>query len=173
MNLTPRDIQNWSFRKRLHGYHPDEVRQFLQRIADLLEDVLCEHRDQKEEVVRLNQRLLELHRREDLVCATLRKAEATAQEQMVAAQRKGELICQEAELKAEEIVRAAEEKARGVKESIRDLKEQRHQFLQEMESLLARHQRLLDSLHQEETQRIRLVAVEEEIQRDPSTHLRG
>ena len=55
MKLTPLDIQRHEFQQRsLRGLDPDEVRTFLNEVAEEMEQLRAENEKRSEEVRRLN-----------------------------------------------------------------------------------------------------------------------
>src|SRR6185436_3591468 len=105
MKITPLDIQKHEFPvRRWGGYDPDEVRSFLQLVAEAYEEVA-------RDVVRIEEELkhskaeLEGHReREKILKNTLLQAQSMVEEIKDRAEKQASLAVKEAEIKAERLI---------------------------------------------------------------------
>jgi len=75
LDLSPLDIRNQVFKKKMRGYDPDEVRQFLDTVADRLEHLLKTMEGRDKEVAALKEKTEVYSQMEQ----TLRDALVTAQ----------------------------------------------------------------------------------------------
>jgi len=113
MRLSPLDIQHMEFQRTASGYHRRQVQEFLERVA--LE---------REELLREKQALAdELERKEEQV-AELQAAEAELQRAIIAAERIGNEIKEnakkEAQLVLQEADRLKQERLDGTETRLRD-----------------------------------------------------
>lgn len=122
MALTPLDITNKEFRKKLfNGYDNDQVDEFLDQIIREFEVLIKESGTLKEQVELLNQRVEQYRALEETINKTLVIAQDSAEEIKANARREADLIIQEARLQAERILEAGQAKARRIMEENADL----------------------------------------------------
>ena len=144
MKLTPIDIQQQQFGKRMRGYASDEVDAFLELVGEQLGELARENAELKADIHRSGEELAEHRDRE----TTLREAMLTAQQALDEirdnAQKEAQLIVSEAELKAEKILHSAHSRVNRILEDVADLKKQRVRAIEEMRGVLATHVRLLE-----------------------------
>ncbi len=122
MDVSPKTIREVEFREKLKGYHPDDVDEFLERIAAGLEILQERLRQVTERAVRAEQRLSETTEADDAMKRTLVLAQRTADAAVAEAREHAQHIVASAQQQGQQIVSAAEEHAaRIAEESQRDL----------------------------------------------------
>ena len=104
MDVSPKTLREVEFREKLRGYNPDDVDEFLERVAAGLEILQERLRQATERAVRAEQRAGEVTEGDDAMRRTL-----------VLAQRTADMAVQEAREQAERIVADAEAQAQGVR----------------------------------------------------------
>jgi cell division initiation protein len=104
MDISPKTIREVEFREKLRGYNPDEVDEFLERVAAGLEILLERLRQATERAVRAEQRATEVGEGDDAMRRTL-----------VLAQRTADAAVQEAKEQAAQLVAHAEAQAQAVR----------------------------------------------------------
>ena len=143
LDLSPKTLREVEFREKLRGYHPDDVDDFLERVASGLEQLLDRLREANDRVNRLEARATDRIDDDDSLKRTL-----------VLAQRTADLAIQEAQETAAKTLADAEEEARGLltraeshandllrmgeeqlREDIRRLEAARDQMLVDLDSL--------------------------------------
>jgi DivIVA domain-containing protein len=115
-HLTPLDVRQQEFRRRLRGYEPAEVEDFRLRVADELERVIRERSVLEERLDALTEQLRVFRERERAMNEALVAAQQLRQETRAAAEREGQVIIREAEAEAKRLVdeaRATEANVRG------------------------------------------------------------
>ena len=108
MDLTARDVHEKQFHDAWRGYNQEEVDDFLDRIAEVLDRIQRENSA-------LHNRLKELEQ----AVATSREAEEMLKKTLVTAQQAAEEAIAKAKAKAEQLVAEAERRARGANEEAR------------------------------------------------------
>ena len=114
MTLFPTDIRHQEFSTAMFGYNKKEVKEFLEQLANELEDY--QRRQEKEllrreqiqvevqqEAIQASSAVEELKRREELIGRTLVFAEKTKADIIANARKEAENIIHEAELKATQL----------------------------------------------------------------------
>ncbi len=138
MRITPLDVRKQDFARSMRGFDCDEVRAFLNTLADEYEAVLMDSKQIRERTLELEDNLGEYHTLEKSLRDTLLTAERLTQEAREASAREGELI-----------IREAEQKARGVMEECRlrtdELRRELIGLRREKETYLARFRSLAEA----------------------------
>ncbi len=107
MKLTPLEIQRHEFQQRsLRGLDSDEVRTFLNDVAEEMEQLRAENEKRSEEVRRLNVHLSEHRQREEILKNTLVAAQRTSEETKDNAKKQSQMLLKEAELAGDRLVEA-------------------------------------------------------------------
>lgn len=106
--ITPMDIHNKMFSKKLRGYADDEVNSFLEEVASDYERIYREHREMEEQMDSLKSRLAHYEKMEATMSSTLVMAQETAENVKTTAKKEADVIVREAQNKAAQIVAGAE-----------------------------------------------------------------
>lgn len=106
--ITPMDIHNKTFSKKLRGYADDEVNSFLEEVASDYERIYREHREMEEQMDSLKSRLAHYEKMEATMSSTLVMAQETAENVKATAKKEADVIVREAQNKAAQIVAGAE-----------------------------------------------------------------
>jgi cell division initiation protein len=146
MRITPLDVRNHPFRKRLQGYDRDEVDAFLQMVADDYEGLVREAEVQREQVVRLEVRVEDLASNEAILQETLTTAQKLSEDLKRTAVKEAEVMVGEAEIKGEKILAAAHRRAAKLAEEIREMKSLRSRLAANVRAAIETHMGLLDGL---------------------------
>jgi cell division initiation protein len=138
LTISPLDVRNQVFKRRLRGFDVDEVRMFLDVVADRMEEMLRE----KEALEKDNSIL-----REKADCFS--DLESSLRETMVTAQRIGEEAKMHAQKEADGIIREAEIEAKRkiseVMSQVEDLSRARDSARSEAAAFVAKVRSLLES----------------------------
>jgi len=138
------DIQRQTFGRRWRGLDPDEVRTYLNIVA---EEVASAHmeRDRLEQEVQSLRSLLDEHRqRETILKNTLLTAQRMSEEIRDTARKQAESVVKEAEMQADRLVELAQSRAHEVERSILDLRAQRGSLRTDVRALITRLSHMLD-----------------------------
>ncbi len=116
--ITPMDIHNKTFTRKLRGYAEDEVNSFLEEVVSDYERIYREHREMEEQLDVLKSRLSHFEKMEATMSATLVMAQETAESVRQSAQKEAELIVREAHAKGEQIIAEADSRRRQINETV-------------------------------------------------------
>ncbi len=153
MKLTPLDIQRHEFQQRsLRGLDSDEVRTFLNDVAEEMEQLRAENEKRSEEVRRLNSHLSEHRQREEILKNTLVAAQRTSEETKENAKKQSQMLLKEAELAADRLVEAAQSRAHEIEKDIVELKMQKRQVLNSILAAIANLRNLIQLMSESEAQ---------------------
>ena len=138
------EIRQKEFRRRFRGYDALEVNEFLDRVAERLENLEGEGHRLRKELAELRGELQVYQSKESGLEATVAKTRELAEDIKQNAERESQLIVAEAELQAEKILGQVHNRLAQIHDDISELKRQRVQFEVRLRSLVEAHLRLLD-----------------------------
>ncbi|WP_339227621.1 DivIVA domain-containing protein [Oceanobacillus sp. FSL K6-2867] len=128
MPLTPLDIHNKEFTRKIRGYDEDEVNEFLDQVIKDYETVIREKKELDEKVKQLNERLGHFTNIEETLNKSILVAQETAEEVKGNATKESKLIIKEAEKNADRIINEALSKSRRISMDVEELKKQAKVF---------------------------------------------
>jgi cell division initiation protein len=125
MDITPMDIVHKEFGTGLRGFNKEEVRGYLAEVGNSLENLLRDRAQLLAEIDTLKQNLERYHKLEENLQATLMLAQRTSEETTANANKKAEMIIEEARREAETI-----------KQQLGGIRGDKERFLLEFQTLL-------------------------------------
>lgn len=145
--LSPMDVLGASFNKRLNGYDPQQVHEFLSEVAGGLEQLARERGELKQKLREVDKQLAEFRQREsalqDALVAAQRSAEGTKEnarldaERLIAqAHQEGQRIVTEAQSLAQRIVEETTERVETVEGVLRELRSKRREARAEVRRMV-------------------------------------
>ena len=111
MKLSPLDIQHMEFPTGMGGYGKRQVREFLERVSQELEDVLRDNQQLRDEMKRRDEQISDLQGSEAELKRVVIAAERIANEIRENAKREASLIVQEAEQKRSQVLSDADSRS--------------------------------------------------------------
>ncbi len=144
MRIAPIDVAHKSFNKKMMGFDPQEVSEFLQSVAETLEDLTRERNHLREELREKEMSVLEYKDRDQVLKSTISTATQMAEKMRQESEREGKLIIADANQKAEVIVRDARDSLKKIYQEISDLKKVRMQFEANLKAMTQAHLTLLE-----------------------------
>ncbi|HJU05558.1 MAG TPA: DivIVA domain-containing protein [Nitrospiraceae bacterium] len=144
MKITPLDIQQMVFAVRMRGYDRQEVKQFLEEIAQTVEALNHENATLRERLSSTEAQLAELKKTEATLTHTLVSTQALADDLKEVAQRDAALLVKEGEMKAAELLREARAELAATQRDISDLRKQRILGIERLRSTLRTFERMLE-----------------------------
>ena len=124
MSLTPLDIHNKEFSRRLRGYDEDEVNAFLDQVIRDYECIIRENKELGNQLLTVQERLNHFSTIEDTLSKTIIVAQSAADEVRNNAKKEAQLIVKEAEKNADRIINESLSKSRKVALEVEELKKQ-------------------------------------------------
>ena len=149
--FAPMDILGKKFSKRLQGYAPMEVHEYLTELARVVEGLLRERGELKQKVHHVEQELNAFRERETALKEALVAAQRSAETTIEVARVEGQRIVDEGHGLAERLVVEANDRAQNIERVISDLRIRRR----EVRAELNRRVELLQGLIQDDQQRER------------------
>lgn len=146
MKLTPLEIRKMDFSKSLRGYNPEEVRAFLETVADQIDLLQRDVNEYSDKVVRLETRLSDFQMMEKTLQETLMKAEESSRRSREDSERAAAITKREAEVEAQRILAEASSNVEKLKGEILMLQSRKDAFLKKLKYLLQSQSDLIDIL---------------------------
>ncbi len=144
MKISPMDIQRQTFTRVFRGLDADEVRTYLNIVAEEFAALQSERDRLAQELGTLKVAVDEHRERETILKNTLLTAQRVSEEIKDDARRAAEQTVKEAELQADRLLELAQDKASEVERSMMDLRSQRSMLLEDIRTLIGRVANQLD-----------------------------
>jgi cell division initiation protein len=146
MEMLPNDVRQHRFKKSVRGYDTDEVDQFLEHLATVLEDALTARQSAEEVAARYEQDVNRFREQE----SALKRAVLTVEQAMASARdssvKELETLKRSAEVKARQIIHEAEMESRGLEQDMKFLKESRQGMIEQIRAFCRAQLATLDTL---------------------------
>ena len=150
MKISPMEIQRQTFRKRFRGYDAEEVRTYLNLLAEELQQFQREQAALQQEAQFLRSIVDEHRQREEILKNTLLTAQRVSEEIRETARKQGEMTVKEAELQADKLVELAQGRAKTIERETIDLRAMRQMLRSDIRALLERIEHILDAQEEAE-----------------------
>jgi len=144
-NITPNEILQKKFTQSLKGFKPEEVNDFLRTVAGAFEEMLRENLLLTEKVRQLEEAVEEYRHMETTLKNTLIASQKIGQEIKEEAERKSNLVIRESELDAARIIQKAKQRKERLEEETFHLLNQHRRFRAEFMSLLDTHHKMVQA----------------------------
>jgi cell division initiation protein len=142
--ITIVDIQHKQFKKKLNGYEPSDVDQFLDEIIETLEDEAQQRAALDAEISDMRERISHFKAMEESLQNTLLLAQRTADEVKANAHKEADLIRHEARVNVEKEIASLADRANDARREHQRAVETAEKAKGELRSLLMTHLSLLD-----------------------------
>lgn len=143
MPLTPLDIHNKEFARRLRGYDEDEVNEFLDQVIKDYEGVIRENKELQNQLLAIQERLDHFVNIEETLSKTIIIAQEAADEVKNSSKKESQLIIKEAEKNADRIINEALSKSRKISMETEELRKQASIYRTRFRTLLEAQLELL------------------------------
>ena len=149
--LTPLDIENKRFsKKRVNGYSPEEVDDFLEEVALDYTKQTKELLDANKKIEELNASMQKYRTIEDTLQNTLIMAQTTADEVKKVAKQQSEQIINEAKTSVQKESDSLEQQIIYKRKDLEDIKKQFDIYKAKMESLLISQLELIKEINKDD-----------------------
>jgi cell division initiation protein len=149
LRISPLDVRSQEFKRSLRGYDPEEVKAFLESIADTMEEILKEKELAESELIALKKQVetftaMEISLRDAMVAA-----QKAGDEARVNARRNSELMLREAELDVRQRIADAKRKVDDIFRARETVRAEMRAFLPRLRSLLESQLTYLENIEEE------------------------
>jgi cell division initiation protein len=146
MRITPLDLRNHRFRRRMGGYDRDEVDGFLQVASEDYEAALRKADQHAARIRDLEQRVQDLSANEKVIQDLLATAQKLSEDLKRTAVKEAEVLIGEAEIRGEKVLEAAHRRAAKLADDIREMKLVKGRLSAAVRSAIQTHLELLETL---------------------------
>ncbi len=143
MKLNPNSIKNQEFSKKILGFNPEEVKTFLDRIAEEVDHLLRENEHLKSKTTELSEQIESYKEIENNLQKTLLKAQENSSKSIESTRKQTQVMMMEAEVKANQIIENAKEQAKKLNEAILNLQEEKNLIIAKLEAILNTQVRMI------------------------------
>ncbi|MGK9367422.1 DivIVA domain-containing protein [Melioribacter sp. Ez-97] len=144
MKFTPYGIKNQEFNKSVRGYDRDEVKAFLERLADEFERISNENERLLKEIESKEEQLAEYKKIEKNLQSALLSATETTSKAVDSTKKQTALMIKEAEIKAAQIVEKAKESADALREAVIKLREEKKLLIAKLKAMVDTQSNLIE-----------------------------
>ena len=144
MKISPMDLQRQTFKRGFRGFDPEEVRAYLNLLAEELAEQHHAQAALEQELSSLRLRVQEHKEREQILKNTLLTAQRVSEELREASRKQAEAVVKEAELQADRLIELAQSRAREVERDTLDLRSMRQNLRTDIRALIQRLSHILD-----------------------------
>jgi cell division initiation protein len=149
LSISPLDVRNQVFKRRFRGYDPDEVKIFLDAVADRMEDMIKAAETLETENATLREKANTFAGLETALRDTMVTAQRIGDESKVNAQKEADNIRRKAEIDAQAKMGKAQKKVDDIVRAHEHTKAQTTAFIAKLRSLLEGHLSFLGSVESE------------------------
>jgi len=144
MKISPLEIRQQEFTKKMRGFDPDEVQSFLESLADEVQRLSEDNDTLKSEVENLTEQINEYKKIEKNLQDTLLKAQENSTKSFEAAKKQTNLMLKEAELKAAQIIEKARESTNDIRNAVVNLREEKDLIIAKLKAIVNSQANLLE-----------------------------
>lgn len=144
MKISPLEIRQQEFTKKMRGFDPDEVQSFLESLADEVQRLSEDNDTLKSEVENLTEQINEYKKIEKNLQDTLLKAQENSTKSFEAAKKQTSLMLKEAELKAAQIIEKARESTNDIRNAVVNLREEKELIIAKLKAIVNSQANLLE-----------------------------
>lgn len=145
MKLSPLDIEHMEFTGSVSGYSRRQVREFLERVSQQLEETLRDNQALRDEVKKRDERIEDLQVGEVELKRAVIAAERIANEIKENAKHEASLILREADGQRTNLLREAESRLRSARAELTRLEREQQLFREQFRGMLRAFERSLDN----------------------------
>ena len=136
MKLTPISIKSQEFSKSLRGYDSEEVKTYLEKLANEIEEMIDENEKLNVEVVVLRRENSEFNKIEKELQDTLIKAKSSSSQSLESTLKQTSSMIKEAEIKSKELLEKAKEEANEIRNAVIMLREERDFIISKLKAMV-------------------------------------
>ncbi len=148
MKITPLEIRQKEFEKKMRGYDKDEVNAFLQSLSQEWERTLDETKEMRIRLETTEREVNKLREVESSLFKTLKTAEDTGANTIEQANKTAELILRENQMNADALINEAKRRAKNTIEEAESISKQMLAEMEDRLKSLGQHYKNLE-LHKE------------------------
>jgi cell division initiation protein len=144
--LTAQDVRHQEFSTKFRGYDKEEVDQFLEMLAEYLENDISQKGELKQKIELLEKQLEEFKNLEATMKNTLLRTQESVDDVRRTAEKESELIIREAQIKADQLIEERRERIRQLEGNYQVLQMTWDEYFVKFKHLLTSHLETLDKM---------------------------
>lgn len=143
-SITPLEIRKRTFQKALRGYDPVEVTQFLDALADDLEEMFRGYDEMERDTVRLRDEVGRHRESEGAMKEALVLAQKSAEGLRLQSEKEASRLIADADRHADRLVQQAMDRVVELEKRIRELRVERRNFHLKLQGTIDMYQQVLN-----------------------------
>ena len=144
MKIAPIDIAHKTFGRKMMGFDPDEIMEFLRAVAEEMETLIRDRNTLRETLREKELSIIEFRERDDLLKSTITTATKMSERVQADAEREARLILNDAKQQADIIIRDARDSLKKIYSEVSDLKRIRMQYENNLRALIQSHLTMME-----------------------------
>lgn len=144
MKLTPVDIKAQEFNKSLRGYDSTEVKAFLEKLANQVEDLLVANERLTNEIEEHKRSVENYKKIEKNLQDSLRKVQESNTRSLETNRKQAAMTIKEAEMKASQIIDGAKASANEIRNAVLTLREEKELIISKLKAIIKTQGNLLE-----------------------------
>jgi cell division initiation protein len=144
LKLNSNSIRNQVFTQKFFGFSKEEVKEYLNLLADGVEVLIKENDEMKKQINELYEQIESYKKIESNLQQTLLKAQESSSKSLESTRKQTQVMLMEAEVKANQIIENAKLKAKKINDAINNLQEEKNLIISKLESILMTQIRILE-----------------------------
>jgi len=144
--LTPNDIRNYEFSNQMRGFDKDEVKEFLEQVAVVLDTLKQENLKLSMQTDSLKTQLESVKQFEDTIKGAAIDARRNADATVADAKEQAHAILAKAKDEAEELITSREQQVQQLEQTLTKLELSRTSYLTKLRDLIDSHRELVDEV---------------------------
>jgi cell division initiation protein len=150
MALTPLEVRKQEFKKGMSGYNAQEVRNFLNLVAEELENQARQNAALTERIKELDVKIEDYRRMEKLLQDTMTTTQEATNQIRENAKKEAETIVEQAKLEGDRILKATRDDETKLRQELSVLENQKMGLISEIKGTLETYMKMLDQLEKGE-----------------------
>ncbi|HVO75203.1 MAG TPA: DivIVA domain-containing protein [Ignavibacteriaceae bacterium] len=144
MKVSPESIKKQEFNTSFRGYDKEEVRAYMERFADDLDELQKENEQLKNELEQSNALLEEFRKIEKDFQETMLKAQESASKTLELSRSQSDALIKESETRAAQIIEKAKKQAKEINDAVLVLKEEKNLIVAKLKAIVNSQANLLE-----------------------------
>ena len=144
MKIIPMDIVRKTFSRKVMGFSPEEVMEFLSLIAAEMENIIRERNNLRDSLREKEMSVVEFRQREEVLKNTISTANMMSEKMKTDAEREARLIVNDANQQADIITRDARDSLKKIYAEVSELKRIRLQYENNLRALVESHLTMME-----------------------------
>jgi cell division initiation protein len=149
LEISPLDVRSQVFKKKFKGCDPDEIKQFLDAVADRMEGILKAKEEAEKENAALREKIEAYSKMEQTLRDTLLTAQKISAEARSNAEHAAQNILKEADLEAKKRIGAASSQVEGISKNRDVLKAETMALAAKLKGLIEAQITFIDGMEEE------------------------